>query len=176
MLLSRTPIVFAAAAFIMAAGPAGVSAQIVHGFADLFQGDFDFSTQTLVNHNGPENDISLAFVVDPPLGWRIHTTFSGSYLLTVPDTTPEVFSTASTDPAAYNGDAPIVVGLTYVIMTADGVFAKFTFRTWVPYSEAMMEYYVQLDGTPDLETPIPIRLTTWGRIKTLYDSRRTNLP
>jgi hypothetical protein len=146
-------------------------AEIAHGFADITVEGFDFSEQVLAHAMDPATDIVIAFVVDPPLGYMLFSCNNSSLMIAVPDTTLEDLMEAPEDLGSYGCDGQVVVDRTYVIATSDGVYAKFAVRTFTE-SDRIIEYYVQTDGSRNLVDPVATEVTTWGRVKSLYNTHR----
>jgi hypothetical protein len=51
----------------------------------------------------------------------------------------------------------------YTMRTRDGFYVKFDMRS------GPIEYYIQTDGSTNVDSTVPTRVTTWGRIKALYE-------
>jgi hypothetical protein len=53
--------------------------------------------------------------------------------------------------------------------TGDGFYLKFVVRRFQPLGGGLLiEYYVQMDGSNNLDDFVAVRPTTWGRVKALY--------
>jgi len=150
--------------FLVAVFPVNLHAEMAHGFAEFHAGPFDFSEQA--NGHPFTADVGLAIIVDPPEGWRLLGL--NARIRVVPDSSLTEVTTAPTDTTEYVWEAPVLLGVTYIVWTFDGYYAKFVMRQWLPNVIAEFEYYVQLDGTPILATPVATQSTTWGRIKAMY--------
>ncbi len=145
-------------------------AALVHGDVDIAFGGFDFSEQRLLPPGvNPKTDLIYAVVVSPPLGPMFYTGINYSYILAVPDSTLDQVTVAPEDSSVYSMDAVPVLGRTYIVKTSDGFYAKFALREFTPDIVVRIEYYVQMDGTNNLDTTtVPVEQVTWGRIKSLY--------
>ena len=167
--------------------PRAARAEIVHGFltarpdypaSDIgaLPGEsFDFDTQTIVRWDSAGADLTI-FQQDifTPRPWffgaqgaaRITRRLAVSLedLLVAPE-------------SGYHGAVVIELGV-YVIKTNGGdhgesVFAKFrVHRIAAPWLGhccfVTIEYYVQLNGSRNLNPLVPVEETTWGRVKALY--------
>ena len=146
-------------------------AALVHGDVNIAVDGFDFSEQRLVpsGGNSEEMDLMYAVVVSPPLGPMFYTGINYSYILAVPDSTLDQVTVAPEDSSVYSMDAVPVLGRTYIVKTSDGFYAKFALREFTPDIVVRIEYYVQMDGTNNLDTTtVPVEQVTWGQIKALY--------
>jgi hypothetical protein len=141
------------------------SAELIHGFVDLMSGGFDFSAQQ-TTHDFGLADAAVLNVFDPPLGWRI-AGFQEHGVLAVPEGLDSV-TVAPADTLLYGDLLQISAGVTYVVRCRDGLYAKFEVQVWEPWVTAQIEYYVQMDGTADLDNTVVVEDLSWGRIKALY--------
>jgi hypothetical protein len=140
-------------------------AELVHGFADLCDGGFDFSNQE--STVGGDADVELYNIFEPPLGWRI-VGFQPHAIAVVPGSTLEIVTEAPSDTTMYWDMREVFLGTTYVVRTVDGFYAKFQITDWQPWLAANFEYYVQMDGSRNLDSSVPVYPTTWGRLKAMY--------
>jgi hypothetical protein len=137
-----------------------------HGVVQLTNGGWDFSEEKSVNpFFDPGADFAIAYVVDPPLGYRVQG-LDGARLVMVPDSTFEELTEAPEDPSLYGWDLPGLMGVTYVIRTIEGHYAKFRILSLLGH---WIEYAYQSDGSRMLAYPTPVERTTWGRIKALFE-------
>jgi hypothetical protein len=149
--------------------PCGVHADLKRGTVDLFNGGFDFTTETQDPLYNPWIDIAWCIVVDPPIG-DLFCLWNGAGLLAVPDSTLESITCAPPDISSYEFEVAPTLGMAYVMRTGDGVYLKFAVREFEPYVGLVIEYYVQKDGTNNLrdDVIVTVRAATWGRVKALY--------
>lgn len=149
--------------------PVTARADLAHGTVDLSWGGFDFSTQTQHVTDIDDIDIASCIIVDPPLGYRFCLWY-GAGILAVADTTVENITYAPADITAYDFDVAPVQGQAYVLKAGDGFYVKFAVRLFQPYTTLTIEYYVQMDGTNNLNDDLIVAVeeTTWGRVKALY--------
>jgi hypothetical protein len=112
-------------------------------------------------------DVGILFIFDPPIGYVL-AGYSWHSLYFVPDSTLDGVTEAPADTMLYSNRLDIVLDGTYIVRTIDGLYAKFQMLTWDPYGLADFEYYVQMDGSRNLDSSVPTRRTTWGRLKALY--------
>jgi len=140
-------------------------AELIHGYTNLWNGGFDFSAQATTN-DFDIGDVFLFHIFDPPLGWRL-ASFQSNGILGVSDSLDGV-TTAPADTTQYGDLLEVMTGITYVVRTRDGLYAKFEFLVWEPWVTAQIEYYVQMDGSRDLDSTVPVESTSWGRVKALY--------
>jgi len=139
------------------------SADIIKGIGVLEQGCWDFSEQKSIPW-WEGADACIAYVVDPPLGWRVGT--ANYATVAVIDSTFDDVTTAPEDSSAYAYDCPVDFVHTYVVHTAEGHYAKFHILQFIPL--VAIEYAYQSDGSRNLDTGVPVDATSWGRIKALY--------
>jgi hypothetical protein len=159
-------------AVILAATPELPRADLTHGFVNLVNGGFDFSTRTQYAGGVDYIDVAWCVVLDPPLGDRL-CMWNGSGILAVPDSAVEDITHAPPESTLYSPDANPVPGQAYVVRTGDGFYAKFAVREFIKTADAhslLIEYFVQMDGTNHLDDDIivAVQQTTWGRVKALY--------
>jgi hypothetical protein len=152
----------------LALTPGTPRADLITGTVDLAFGGFDFTTQVQNPAYTPQRDISWCVVVDPPLGDRF-CLWNGAGILAV-DSTVENITYAPPDISSYGFDVAPILGQAYVLMTGDGFYVKFAVRQLEPYAHLAIEYYVQMDGTNNLNDDliVAVQETTWGRVKSLY--------
>lgn len=156
---------------------------VVHGFKEiqpnylsslpgLVSTDaFDFSAQAIVDHLSTNADLSYQEMQNHPGDWDF---FDFSGIVTVPNTTLEQIQQAPVDGYVFDNDARI--GRSYVAKTTDGLYAKFRITEFNDglggddkgCCSIVIEYYVQMDGTPTFGPALPVDQTTWGRVKALY--------
>jgi len=146
--------------------PGLAMAELGHGTATIGGGGFDFSEQQQIYEPLEEGDLYLGLFEGPQGGYRFFTWWNGSLILTA-DSTLEQITTAPVEDAAYGQEAVPILGQAYIVKTSDGFYAKFAVREY--YSAAVIEYYVQLNGTNVFVDPVAIEPTTWGRIKAVYE-------
>jgi hypothetical protein len=165
LILGQT--VFALVCFALAPGTA--RADLARGTVDLSWGGFDFTTQTQNPLYTPDRDISWCIIVEPPLGDRF-CLWNGAGILAVADSAVENITYAPPDITSYDFDAIPVNEQAYVLMTGDGFYVKFAVRQFQPYGQLTIEYFVQMDGTNNLNDDliVAVQETTWGRVKSLY--------
>ena len=146
-------------------------ADLAHGFTDLAGAEFDLGTQ--ISYPPPvtdyPGDISYGIVVEPPLGPQLLMWWGGG-ILAVPNTPVENITAAPTDANAYHSNEPSEPGMAFVVRTGDGFYAKLVVRAWLPNS-VVIEYWVQMDGTNDLDDVVAVMPSTWGSVKALYRGR-----
>lgn len=158
---------------------AGVRAEVIHGedtvrFYDgaggTIGGVLDLDSQTVVRWPSSDSDIGATFPLNCHLGAASLWLRNGTTILAV-DSTLEELTTAPPLPYGTDNSFP-PLNTTYVAHTSDGAFAKFTIRdmkyTQCIYVEAVIEYYVQTDGSRDFGPEVGTESTTWSRIKALY--------
>ncbi len=139
--------------------PFAANAEIVHGFGHCGLGGWDFSDSAAVDLY--EGDLSIVYVVDPPIGYWMSAT-NGAAVTMVSDSTLEELTTAPQDPSLYDIFLPALLMETYVIRTVEGYYAKFRIFLYLP--APTFEYYYQPNGSRVL----PVEQSSWGQIKALY--------
>ena len=139
-------------------------AEVIEGIG-VVAGAWDFSEEESVNPIlDPNADIGFAFVVDPPIGYWVGA-FNGA-LIALADSAFEVLTTSPEDTTLYDWTLPAFPGVTYVVRTTERHYAKFKpIQILIP----IIQYAYQPDGSRLLVDPVPVKPTTWGRIKLLYN-------
>ena len=150
--------------FVFALSAPAAFGGVIHGFADFSLGAWDFSAQITVGPFTPDADLYFAFVVDPPLGDWI-AAVNGAMIAMVDSSFGEL-TTAPVDTSLYDYDMAAILGITYVIRTGEGHYAKFTVDQLYPL--IVLEYVYQPNGSPMLVDPVGVEQTTWGRVKAIY--------
>jgi hypothetical protein len=122
----------------------------------------------------PTADISYAVVIEKsavvqaPASDRVFT-FPPALITFISDvdSTYEKLETAPTDMGVYaNGLWPLWDDV-LVVKTREGHYAKL--QVLVPDGALLrFRYTYQDDGTPSFTTPVSVRASTWGKIKSLY--------
>ena len=147
--------------------------EIVAGVATVYVG-WDFSTQTSIDCTFlPQAgcDIAIDYIVDPPLGLYV----SGVYTATIAmleDVAFEEMEEAPSDETMYQYLHPARLGVTYVVQTNEGHFAKFRFTALPPFVvDVQIEYVYQSDGSRNFVDAVPVERSTWGAVKALYTIR-----
>ncbi|MCH7548850.1 MAG: hypothetical protein IH969_04820 [Candidatus Krumholzibacteriota bacterium] len=147
--------------------------ELVHGFFklgystiyDVCINAFDFSTQTRVGPSSDKADLCYEQSVNTnyQVWWPLHGTTITASLSPL-----EGISVAPEGPYLYF-DESLLLGRTYVLLTGDGLYAKLAVRG-INFEgfNVTFEYYVQMDGTRNLDTVLPVEPTTWGQVKALY--------
>jgi len=91
--------------------------------------------------------------------------------LASPDSSYEELTTAPEDSNAYFTAVVPYPFQVYVVMTNEGHYAKLRGVDLGPGGDFTFEYSYQDNGTRVLVGGVPTEETTWGRVKSLYDSR-----
>lgn len=170
-------------AAFLSCGVGTARSQLVHGVGVLVPevslpgvccaNAIDFSTQTTTAPGAEDADLYYAEVPGVPGAWLFHG-LNGARVLVVPEPFDELV--VAPEPAAANVATPATLGQTYVIKTGDEFYAKFIVREaedglptgWGGVCcRLKIEYYVQLDGTRNLDSQLSVHATSWGRIKAL---------
>ena len=138
--------------------------KVISGIGYLDFGGWDFSDTTSVHPDYA--DISLAIVVDPPIGLMVFA-HNGASVVHLPDSTFENLKHAPEDSSMYDIDVPAYLSQTYVARTQEGHYAKFRFLR-LPYQIAIIEYVYQPDGSRNLTDEIGTESYTWGAIKKIF--------
>jgi hypothetical protein len=112
-------------------------------------------------------DAIILYIFDPPIGWVVGGWGYHSVLFVANRALGDV-SQAPVDSLLYSSELEVLLNGVYVVRTIDGLYAKFQMLRWDPAGAADFEYYVQMDGSTNLDSTIPVCSTTWGRLKTLY--------
>ena len=162
-----------------------IRAEVVHGFADLFDyrgsgGDItaaiDFSTQELFRVDSTNSQHADLVAVIPENGdpcncFTSLMSFNGATGRQVADTTLYDLTTAPELP--YCCFSRPELDVTYVLRTADGLYVKFAVLSFgaddlCVAGGATIEFFVQTDGSPYFGSFVPVESSTWGRVKALY--------
>jgi hypothetical protein len=151
--------------------------EVVHGSATVwfyafnFSGQaIDFDTQTLVSYWADDGDLGVYVSEDQCIA--DYGLLNGARAKSIPGIALEALTVAP--PLPYGASVQLVLDRTHVVLTNGGVYAKFAFRTIevgcprVFRADAVIEYYVQTDGSPNFGPTVPVESTTWGRLKALY--------
>ena len=162
--------------------PRPASSELVHGFLKAYPdiealgstlyvtcGEaFDFSSQTIVRHDSPGADLCFFAWVQYPSPWIFKPLAVGLRLET--DTSLEDLLVAPVSGYSNTRYWDIRVGDVYTVSTDDGFYAKFRVHSGGPpiCCSITIEYYVQMDGSRNLDQQVPAHSTTWGRVKALY--------
>jgi hypothetical protein len=167
MRISPAHALLTGAVVLMLLAPPAAHAELVHGFGSFNNGGFDFSAQEYVTDIDGPFDVWLIDIFDPPIGWVLggYTDNSIRYHSGVE---LDDITEAPEDPASYTLFLGVWTDGVYIIRTLDGLYAKLRMTAWAPWGPADFEYYVQMDGSTDLDSSIAVVPTTWGSIKALY--------
>jgi hypothetical protein len=144
------------------------SAEIVHGFADIQSYAFDFSTQQVVAVDDFEADLGV-ILIEGQYKLSVCLIWNFSLMTAILDTPLDELDEAPADMSLYQCSLLAVVDQTYVVATSDGVYAKFALRQF-DNDGHIIEYYVQTDGPRNFTEPVGIEVTTWSRVKSLYNA------
>ena len=163
--------------------PRPARSEIVHGFLKALGGiggegpfyvipleAFDFSTQTVVHFDSTGADLCFFEPVNKAGIWYFRPLAAG--LIRVYPTSLEALLLAPEGVYSPHSRKIELNGI-YVILTGDGLYAKFRVHEWgngflAGCCSVTIEYYVQLDGSRNLDPLVPVEPTTWGRVKALY--------
>ena len=146
-----------------------VSAEVISGVGVLSQGAWDFSESASVHPKlDPNADLTFVLIVDPPPERTAVWGLNGATLVMVDSSFAEL-TTAPEDTSLYDWEWPLLMAATYVIRTTERHYAKFRILDlMIP----MIEYVYQPDGSRILTNGVPTgiaeHITTWGRLKALY--------
>ena len=151
--------------FLLLALTNAAHSSVISGIGSMFKGSWDFSLAITVEPS--EGDIFVADVVDPPLGCRVAAYMPPALIAEIPDSTFEDLKYAPEDTSMYDIDAPASTGRVYVAITMEGNYSKFRFLV-LTYSEIIIEYVYQPDGSRKLFDKVGVEKHTWGKIKALY--------
>jgi hypothetical protein len=133
----------------------------------------DFSTQTSTIPSSGDADLYYAEITGVPGAWLFHAV-NDAHVVAVPDAFDDLV--VAPEPTPGDITATATLRQTYVIKTGDGFYAKFIVREaedglpsgWGGVCcRLKIEYYVQLDGSRNLDSQLPVHATSWGRIKAL---------
>ena len=166
-------------AVLIGTGPA--RCEVIHGFVELrptyiasvglgHDEAFDFLTQTIVLASSPSSDLSYGEDEDGRTELQMRESH-GHHV----DTALELLEVAPDLPDWFYGPPVLLTG-TYVVRTADNLYVKFAVREFNDglgendkgCCNLIVEYYVQMDGSPNFDPLLPVRPTTWGKVKALY--------
>lgn len=90
-------------------------------------------------------------------------------ILMLEDVAFEDLEEAPADEALYTYEGqPARLGVTYVVQTTEGHFAKFRFVYLTTYDIDRIEYVCQSDGSRSFVPSVPVEQATWGAVKSLY--------
>ena len=149
------------------------TAEVIQGVGIVCHG-WNFSTQMchdecmLQANEGC--DMSITYVVIPPLGLRVGT-WNFATIAMLEDVTFEELEEAPSDETLYIYDHPARLDVTYVVHTTEGHFAKFKFIFLSTYLFSQIEYVYQSDGSRSFVPSVPVERSTWGAVKALYTIR-----
>ena len=139
-------------------------AELKHGYTDIYVG-FDFSTQLVVaDVTDDKCDLCIYHVF--MIGERIYTGENASLITTIVNASLNDVTEAPVDSELYSGDAIPWINAAYVVHTSDGYYAKFIMTGKWP--SGIIEYWVQMDGSGNLDHTVPVEKSSWGRIKALF--------
>ncbi len=153
-----------------------VQAELHTGFALIPAGPaWDFSDSVAVAPpNGDLRWITLiARNAEPASGrsalfpYYFLTDYPASIAVAPQDSTYEDLTTAPADTLLYGPSAEVLSYGVYVVRTKENHFAKLRIEL-VGGGGITIEYAYQDDGTRVLVNPVSTRVTTWGRVKSLY--------
>ena len=92
----------------------------------------------------------------------------GAWITAVPDTSFNDLLFAPEDLSQYDTMMPADFGITYVIHTTEEHYVKFHFLHIFDFSDPVIEYVYQTDGTRKLFDYISTEGSSWGTIKGMY--------
>ncbi len=164
---------------LLSTAPHAARAEIVHGFLtarpDYFPGccigcgeAFDFSAQTIVRHDAAGADLCFFEPANNIDFWEF-LSLGGSGIQRA--ARGESLGGLMLAPeGGYKARKNIVLEGVYVILTGDGLYAKLGVHetSMTICCHLTIEFYVQLDGTRNLDQRVPVEQSTWGRVKALY--------
>ncbi len=146
------------------------------GYADLMTA-WDFSDSTTCSlFEGYCGDLAVGeadwqATAEPATMVLLAMAPSAGIAIAAADSSYEELMTAPEDSTEYFAwVVPCPAGV-YVVQTNEGHYAKIRPMDLNASWEFTFEYSYQDDGTPILVDGVPTEQTTWGRIKSLYDSR-----
>ena len=141
-------------------------AELKHGYTDIYVG-FDFSTQLVVpDVTDDKCDLCIYHVF--MIGTRLYSCENNSLITTIDGVSLSDVAQAPTDNQQYICDAIPSVDDVYVIHTSDGYYAKFVLsENW--HVDGIIEYWVQMDGSGNLDHTVPVEKSSWGKIKALFN-------
>lgn len=153
----------------------GVKARLHTGFVLIWPGPaFDFSDSVLVPP--PDGDLYWVTLSETPstaggeeaaqFAW-FTTNYPALIAYAPSDSTYHELTTAPSDTTLYHFDAAVLSYGVYVVRTKEHHYAKVRVEM-IGGGGITIEYTYQDNGTPVLVNPVPVRPTTWGRVKTLY--------
>jgi hypothetical protein len=170
-------VLFCSILFVFVLNTSAARCEVIHGFQTLqptwinvwpvplpWDGGFDFSTQTVLPHTADESDISYGEEIRGD-GWIFHAL---GYGIVAVEVNLEDLQSAPAIPQDYT--IGVTLGQTYVMRTDDNLYVKFAVREWDEGGccSLVIEYYVQMDGSPNFGPLLPVRSSTWGQVKALY--------
>ena len=124
----------------------------------------DFSSQTTVFWASSDADICTSTTASQGTTWQFLGS-NGARILRVSEALEDVKEA----PTVTNVISDLYAGATYVVYTGDSLYVKFAVQGFdSQLGQATLEYYVQMDGTTDLDSTVPVDASSWGRIKSLY--------
>jgi hypothetical protein len=128
----------------------------------LFEGDCgDLAMGITLMQTATEPTVMLMLAMAPHAGIAVASL----------DSTYEELTTAPEDSNEYFIMVVPYPDVVYVMRTNEGHYAKFRGVDLGPGGDFTLEYSYQDDGTRVLVDDVPTEQTTWGRMKSLYDSR-----
>ena len=169
---------------LLSTAPRPARSELVHGFLKarpdvewaggiffMVCGEaFDFSAQTIVRHDSAGADLCFFSPVNFSIRWKFLALAAG--LQRVHPTSLEALLLAPE--GGYGGGLlQIIPNGVYVVLTDDGFYAKFRVHEFgngllAGCCSITIEYYVQTDGTRNLDSSVLVHTSTWGRVKALY--------
>jgi len=154
-----------------------VRAEIIHGIVALhptyvmgwpdpmvWHDGFDFETQSVVVYTTDSSDLSWSEVVPDAEATLFPHNAAGIQVVNVP---LDELDAAPVIPADYFAERLVSPTAVYVMRTGQGHYVKFA-QHFPDKGDLTIEYYVQMDGSPNFGPALPVQPTTWGRVKALY--------
>jgi hypothetical protein len=165
------PLVLLVLSFVFLPSQA-VRSEVIHGSQGIYatymayypygsDEAFDFVTRTIVSWSSTSADLSCA---GNAMGDEM-TLNSKNCIGTVVDTPLEQLAEAPEGLVPFGATAQL--NRTYVVKTGDNIYAKFAVRS-MDWAGILIEYYVQMDGSPSFGPALAVEHSTWGRVKALY--------
>ena len=153
---------------VLACVPHVAFAEIHEGIGALSNWDFSDSMSTSSN----EWDISVEIVAlqgeaSAGVVVAVRANFPGGVATVGLASLYDTLTTAPSDPATYTLTVLFVPNRTWVCRTREGHYVKFRFLDDLTQTD-LFEYHYQDDGSTTIDETVPVRDSTWGRIKSLY--------